>query len=300
MRIAITGASGFIGTPLAERLRGGGHEVLSIGRAKSSGAQPDIVWDAETTLDATRLEGIDAVVHLAGESIAQRWTDDARQAILDSRRKGTLLLAKTLASLARKPAVLLSVSAIGIYGNRGDELLDEGSDTGTGFLPDVARLWEASADPARDAGIRVVHPRLGIVLHPAGGALGKMVPIFSLGVGGRIGEGTQWMSWISRTDTIRAMEFLLSASGATGAFNLTAPAPVTNAEFTSALGHALGRPAVVPVPEFAIKLLYGAMGEATVIEGQRVLPKALVGAGFEFRHATLEAALAHELASQAT
>ena len=293
MRIAITGASGFIGTPLVERLQRGGHEVLTIGRDKGDGPGPDVAWDASTRLDAERLEGIDAVVHLAGENLAQRWSDDAKRRILDSRVQGTALLARTLAGLARKPSILVSISAIGIYGDRGDATLDEESAPGDGFLADVVKAWEASADVARDAGIRVVHPRLGIVLHPDGGALGKMLPVFSLGIGGTIASGRQWMSWIARTDALRALEFLLSAS-LDGAVNLTAPAPVTNAQFTDVLGTVLRRPTIAPVPAFAIKLLYGEMGEATVLEGQRVLPAKLERAGFSFEYPSLEGALRAE------
>lgn len=293
MKVAITGASGFIGTPLVRRLQDAGHTVLRIGRAHG-GSTPDIVWDAATSIDTAKLDGVDAVLHLAGESIAQRWTSDAKQRIRDSRVQGTSLLARTLAALPRRPRVLVSMSAIGIYGNRGDDTIDESSPVGRGFLADIGAAWEGSADAARTAGIRVVHPRLGIVLSPDGGALGKMLPIFSLGAGGKIGSGRQWMSWISRTDTLRALEFLVTSESLEGPVNLTAPAPVTNADFTSILGKALHRPTIAPVPEFAIKLLYGEMGEATVIEGQKVLPKKLLGAGFEFSHRTLAQALQAE------
>ncbi len=299
MNIALTGASGFIGTTLVDHLRRKGHTIRRIGRARASGTQPDIAWDAATTVDAARLEGTDAVIHLAGETIAQRWTDERKREILESRRRGTTLVARTLASLGAKPAVLVSISAIGIYGNRGDEALNEESPTGTGFFADVGRVWESSADPARAAGIRVVHPRLGIVLNQKGGALGKMLPIFSLGAGGTIGSGKQWMSWISLSDTISAIEFMLATPSLEGAVNLTAPSPVTNAEFTRELGHAIHRPAIVPVPEFAIRLLYGEMGEATVIQGQRALPRKLLAAGFQFRHATLRSALAAEIGTGA-
>lgn len=294
MRVAITGASGFIGGSLVHHLRHAGHTVLTIGRPRSGGTQPDIKWDAATTLDAAALEGVEAVVHLAGESIAQRWTDEARRAIRESRVQGTALLARTLASLDHAPSVLVSMSAIGIYGDRGDEQLDESATTGDGFLAEVGRAWEAAADPARVAGIRVVHPRLGIALSPDGGALAKLIPIFSLGVGGQIGSGRQWMSWISRTDLVRALAFMLTEAALAGPVNLVAPAPVTNAEFTDVLGRVLRRPTIVPVPAFAIKLLYGEMGEATVIEGQRVVPTRLQEAGFTFAHRDLEAALRAE------
>lgn len=294
MKIAITGATGFIGEALVRRLQGSGHGVLRIGRARNHGRGPDVVWDAVSTVDAAALEGVDAVVHLAGETIAQRWTGAAKRAIRDSRVQGTTLLARTLAGLSRKPSVLVSMSAIGIYGDRGDEVLDESSSTGTGFLADIGRAWESSADPARAAGIRVLHPRVGIVLSPDGGALAKMLPIFSLGAGGKIGRGRQWMSWISLTDTLRALEFALATPALEGPVNVSAPNPVTNAEFTDVLGRALRRPTFAPVPEFAIELLYGEMGRATVIEGQRVVPRKLLDAGFRFEHTDLESALRAE------
>lgn len=294
MKIAITGASGFLGPELVRQLHAAGHTVLRVGRPHPGARPPDIAWDAATSLDAARLEGVDAVVHLAGASIAQRWTDAAKRAIRDSRVQGTSLLARTLAGLARKPSVLVSMSAVGIYGDRGDEVLDEDAPAGRGFLADVGKAWEGAADPARAAGIRVVHPRLGVVLHPDGGALARMLPIFSLGAGGKIGSGRQWMSWISRTDTLRALAFLLDTASLAGPVNLVAPAPATNADFTAVLGRVLKRPTIAPVPEFAIRLLYGEMGEATVIEGQRVVPRKLLDAGFAFTHPTLEAALRGE------
>ena len=294
MKVAITGASGFLGTALVAHLRGGGNQVLRIGRRRSSGSQPDIIWDARTSIDAAALEGVDAVIHLAGESISQRWTAGAKREIRESRVAGTTLIARTLASLASRPAVLVSMSATGIYGDRGDEPLDESSPTGRGFLADIGRAWEAAADPARAAGIRVVHPRLGVVLHPDGGALGKMIPIFSLGAGGKIGSGGQWMSWIGRRDVLAALAFLLVTPSLSGPVNFTAPEPVTNADFTDALAHALRRPAIVPVPEFAIRLLYGEMGEKTVIEGQRVIPRKLLDARFPFIAPRLAEALKGE------
>lgn len=297
MRIAVTGASGFVGTSLVRRLTASGHEVLRIGRRHRSGPPPDIAWDAATTLDAERLEGIDAVFHLAGEPIGQRWTPRVRRAIRESRVAGTTLVARTLASLSRRPAVLVSMSAVGIYGDRGDELLDETASLGTGFLPETGRAWEASADPARAAGIRVVHPRMGVVLHPEGGALARMLPVFSSGAGGRIAGGRQWMSWIARDDAIRALEFLLATPALDGPVNLVAPSPATNADFTAALARAIHRPAIVPVPALAIRLLYGEMGETMLIQGQRVVPTRLLGASFRFAHETVGAAL-HQLLSR--
>jgi uncharacterized protein (TIGR01777 family) len=296
MRIAITGASGFLGQPLRVLLTGAGHTVLSVGRRRSSGAPPDVVWDLDRgEIDDRALSGIDAVVHLAGENLSQRWTDDTKRAIRESRVRGTDLIARTIAALRPRPALLVSMSAIGIYGDRGDEALDEASTTGTGFFADTGRAWEAAAAPAAEAGIRVVHPRMGVVLHHSGGALARMLPFFSLGLGGRVGDGRQWMSWIARTDALRALEFLVMREGLAGPVNVTAPAPVTNAEFTRALAGALHRPALAVVPTFGMRLLYGEMGVATVVDGQRVLPRALLAAGFAFSFPGLEAALAAEL-----
>lgn len=269
-------------------LRAAGHDVLTIGR----GPDATVSWSPATgAIDASRLAGVEAVIHLAGEPIAQRWTESSKRAIRESRVQGTSLIARTMASLSPKPAVLVSMSGVGVYGDRGDQVLDESATRATDFLGDVAAAWEGAADPARDAGIRVVHPRLGIVLHRSGGALAKMVPIFSLGVGGKIGSGRQWMSWISRADVLRAFTFMIDTHTLAGPVNLVAPNPVTNADFTAALGAALHRPAIAPVPEFAIRLLYGEMGVATVIGGQRVRPAALEKAGFRFEYPDLPGAL---------
>ncbi|MGQ0650569.1 MAG: TIGR01777 family oxidoreductase [Gemmatimonadaceae bacterium] len=297
MRIAITGASGFIGQPLQDELRRAGHTVLAIGRPHSSGRAPDVPWDpASGRIDAARLEGIDGLVHLAGENIAQRWTDGARRKIMESRVHGTRLIAHTIAALDPRPSVLVSMSGVNAYGDRGDEVLYETSSHGRGFLADVTVAWEQSADPARMAGIRVVHPRMGPVLHKAGGPLQRLVPIFSLGVGGPIGSGRQWMSWISRVDVIAALQFLLEAPSLSGPVNLVAPSPVRNADFTEMLGRVLHRPAVVPVPEFAVKLAFGQMGMETVIAGQRAHPDKLLASGFRFRFPELEPALRDALA----
>lgn len=298
MRIAITGGTGFLGVPLQAALRSEGHEVLVVGRARP-GHAPDIPWDPERgTLDRARLEGVDAVYHLAGEPIGERWTGGRKAALRSSRVTGTTLIASTIASLPRPPRVLVSMSAIGIYGNRGDEELTEQSIPGGDFLADLGKAWEAAADPARVAGIRVVHPRMGIVLHESGGALARMLPPFRLGVGGRLGGGRQYMSWVSRADAIAALLFIMTNDSMQGAVNVTAPAPVTNAEFTRRLGQAVHRPAIAVVPEFAIRLLFGEMGEATVLAGQRVLPKALQDQGFRFSHPHLAAALEYALGTK--
>ena len=294
--VAITGASGLIGHALVERLRASGKRVRRVVRSARPESRDDIVWDPMRDVLAPHdLEGAEAVVHLAGEPIAQRWTSARRRAIRDSRIRGTLLLARTIAALDRKPRVLLSGSAVGYYGDRGDEAVSEDSAPGTDFLSGVAREWEAATATAKDAAVRVVLLRTGVVLNPKGGALEKLLPPFKLGVGGPIGSGRQWMSWIALDDHLRAIEHAMATTGVHGPVNLVAPNPVTNAEFASTLGRVLGRPALVPVPSFALELLYGEMARATLLAGQRVLPKALLRSGFRFEHPTLEDALRFEL-----
>jgi uncharacterized protein (TIGR01777 family) len=291
MKIVISGASGLIGTQLVAKLSQGGHEVIRlVRRSPKSG---EIQWNPKSgTLDAAALEGADAVIHLSGAGIGdKRWTAGYRKEILDSRTDTTALLAKTIASLSRKPSVFLSGSAIGIYGARNDEQLTEVSTHGTGFLADVCEQWEAAAKPAVDAGVRTVYLRTGIVLSPKGGALKKLLPLFKLGVGGKFGNGKQWQSWISIDDEIGAIEYLLTAN-VSGAVNLTAPNPVTNAEFTKVLASVLKRPAIVPVPTFAPKILLGGeLADALLFTGQRVIPAALNASGYTFKHTTLESAL---------
>ena len=294
--VAITGATGLIGSALVSRLRGSGMRVRRLVRRARPDVLDDIVWDPmRGMLVPQDLEGADAVIHLAGEPIAHRWTDARKRAIRESRVRGTELIARTIAALDRKPRVLLSGSAVGCYGDRGDEVLDEESAPGTDFLADVAREWEAATVAAVDAGVRVVLLRTGIVLNPNGGALGRLLPPFRLGVGGPIGSGRQWMSWISLDDHLRAMEYAIASAELHGPANLVAPHPVTNAEFATTLGRVLARPAIVPVPSFALELVYGEMARATILAGQRALPKALLRAGFEFAHPTLEQALRFEL-----
>ncbi|HET8770696.1 MAG TPA: TIGR01777 family oxidoreductase [Gemmatimonadaceae bacterium] len=292
-RIAVTGATGFIGRALLRHLRQAGHEVRRIGRSGDA----DVRWNpAAGTMDAAGLDGVDAVIHLAGEQIAQRWTAEARQRILDSRVDGTRLIAQTCAAMRVTPEVLVCSSAVGIYGDRGDLWLDESSETGSDFLADVCRRWEAAAQPARDVGMRVVHLRTGVALSPEGGALGKMLLPFQMGVGGRLGAGTQWMSWISRHDLVRAMLFAVESPELSGPVNAVAPEPVTNATFASTLGRVLRRPAVLPVPRFALRAMYGRMAEETILASQRVRARALEAAGFAFTHPTLASALRFELA----
>jgi len=292
--VAIAGASGFLGGALARHLTNAGHTVRRIGRPSSRNV--DFHWDLDAgRLDPAALDGADAVVNFAGATIAQRWTREHKQAILTSRLRSTEVLAKTMVAVRTPPATFLATSAIGIYGSRGDEVLDETSAPGRGFLADVVRQWEQAAAPARDAGIRVVHPRLGLVMHPDGSVLAKLVPVFNVGGGGKIGKGTQWMSWIGLHDLVRALEFLMQADAVRGVVNVSAPHPITNAEFSHTLGEVLHRPAIATVPEFAVKLMFGEMGEETLLSGQRVIPKVLLDKGFGFDYPDLAPALRHEL-----
>lgn len=297
MRIAVTGASGFIGSQLCAFLTTGGHTVLRIDRGAFNPGVVDIPWDpSRGTINATALEGVDAVVHLAGANISERWTDEHKRALRQSRVDGTTLISKTIASLHRKPKVLVSASAIGIYGNRGDEILDESSSIGTGFLPDIVREWEACTEPAQVAGIRVVHARSGIVQGAAGGALAKQLPFFRAALGGPLAGGHDWISPIALDDEIGAMHFCIMRDDVQGAVNFVAPTPVTNAEYTTTLGHVLKRPAFMPIPACALRLMFGAeMANNTILTSLRVLPGALQRAGFEFRHPTLESMLRFEL-----
>ena len=293
LTIAISGSSGLIGTALTTRLRADGHTVMPM--VRTTAREGEIHYDPRNgVLDPESLVGVDAVVHLAGAGIGdRRWTDRYRREILESRTLSTSLIAEAMASVASRggPRVLLSGSAIGFYGATGDEELNERSTAGDGFLADVCRAWEAATSPAEDAGVRVVHLRTGIVLSPRGGALKKLLPLFRFGLGGRMGSGRQWQSWISLNDEVGAIVFLLTAD-ISGAVNLTAPAPVTNAEFTKVLASTLSRPALVPVPSFGPKLLLGGeLADALLFTGQRVLPERLTDAGYSFEHPTLSEAL---------
>ncbi|MEZ5143544.1 MAG: TIGR01777 family oxidoreductase [Acidimicrobiales bacterium] len=293
MDIAITGASGLIGTALAASLRADGHRVVPVVRRLVADGERAVRWDPSAgTIDAAALEGVDAVVHLAGAGIGdKRWTPERKQEILQSRSRGTAVLAEALAGLERKPAVLVSGSAIGYYGDRGDEVLTEASGPGDIFLSEVCVAWEAATGMAVEAGIRVPIVRTGIVLSADGGALAKTLPLFKAGLGGRMGSGTQWWSWISIDDEVAAIRWLLDHDVA-GPVNLTAPAPVTNAEFTKVLGRVLGRPTVLPVPRFGPKLLLGGeLAEQLLFASQRVQPTVLEDHGFTFAHRDLESAL---------
>lgn len=293
-RIAISGATGFLGTALAARLS---RESITIQRLRRGerAAPPDIAWQpAAGRLDIADLEGVDALINLSGEPIARRWTSKQKRVIRDSRVNSTTLLSRSIAELRHPPRVFVSGSAIGIYGDRAEEELDEDSALGRDFLAHVTEAWERSTEPARAAGIRVVCVRTGIVLNPRGGALAKMILPFKIGLGGRIGSGAQWMSWIGLEDWCSAVEFVLAAD-VSGAMNLVAPNPVPNAEFTKTLARVIGRPALVPAPAVAISLAFGEMGRATLLASQRVHPRRLAAAGFEFTHPTLEQALRAEL-----
>jgi uncharacterized protein (TIGR01777 family) len=292
MDVVVTGSSGLIGTALRPALQKAGHRMVPM--VRSQGTAGAVHWDPDRgAIDVGGLEGIGAVVHLAGEGIAsRRWSDAQKAKIKESRVRGTSLLAEALAKLATPPKVMLSGSAVGIYGDRGDEVLTETSRAGDGFLADVCVAWEASAAPAREAGIRVSHLRTGIVLSADGGALPKMLMPFKFGLGGKLGSGTQWMSWISIDDEVGAIVHLLGDDAPAGPVNLTAPNPATNAQFTKALGHALGRPTVVAVPKIGLKLILGGeMAEQMLLGGQRVLPTRLLDSGYTFAHPDLDEAL---------
>ena len=297
MDVLITGSSGLIGSALRPALQAAGHHPLRLVRGATT--EPDAIgWDPKAgSVDAASLDGIDAVVNLAGAGIGdRRWSDEYKRTVLESRTRATTLLADTMAGLEGGPGVLLSGSAIGFYGDRGDDELDETSPPGTGFLAEVAEAWEATTAPASEAGLRVVNLRTGIVLAGHGGALPRMLPLFKVGLGGRFGSGRQWMSWIALDDEVGAILHLLG-SDVVGPVNLTAPAPVRNAELADTIGDVLHRPTVLPVPAFGPKLLLGGeRADALLFESQRVLPTVLQADGYEFRFPTLEPALRAALA----
>jgi hypothetical protein len=296
MKILVSGSHGLVGKALIASLTSDGHEIVCLVRSKPSGAA-EVEWDPnQGRIDAANLEGLDAVVHLAGESIASsRWSDEKKRAIRESRVKGTALLSEALSKLSRPPAVFLSASAIGYYGNRGDELLTEKSLPGNDFLADVCVEWENATKPAIEKGIRTVHARFGIILDAKEGALAKMLTPFRMGIGGRIGGGKQWMSWIAIEDVVNGLKFLIGDGTVSGPLNFTAPNPVTNAEFTKTLGRVLSKPTFFPVPEFGVKLAFGEMGEALLLGSQRVKPDVLEQKGFGFTYPTLGSALKHLL-----
>jgi uncharacterized protein len=291
--VAVTGASGLLGSALVPALAGAGYRVTRLVRRRPTG--DEIHWDPATgTIESAALEGIQAVVHLAGENIGVRWTAARKRRIRASRVEGTLLLSRTLAALRQPPQVLISASAVGIYGDRGDELLTESSplpSPPTDFLVQVGKDWEAAAQTATGAGIRVVTPRFGIVLARSGGALARMLPPFRLGLGGPFGGGRQWMSWISIDDVVGVILYALSTESLAGAVNATAPNPVSNREFARTLGRVLRRPTILPLPAAAIRLGLGEMGSVALLQSQRVVPARLLQSGYRFRHPQLEGAL---------
>jgi uncharacterized protein len=290
--IAITGASGLVGSALVPFLTTGGHAVRSIGRG-----QADIVWNPTAgQLDPNAFNGVDAVVHLAGESVAQRWTPAAKERIRSSRINSTALLARTLAGLAKPPRTLIMASGIG-YAETGikDNLCDESAPLGQDFLAQVCAEWEAAAEPARQAGIRVVHLRIGMVISSAGGALAKMLFPFRMGVGGRVGSGQQWQSWIHRDDLVDVIHRALSDSSLSGVINAVAPAAIRQHEFATILGRAVHRPAIAPLPAFAVRLLFGEMGQSLLLGGARVHPARLLSCGHQWRYPTLSEALTFEV-----
>jgi len=290
MKVAITGASGLIGSALVQNLEADGHEVRKLVRRDPSGPK-EIRWSPGGSVDTKGLEGCDAIVHLAGAGIASRpWTESYKRQIRDSRVRGTTTLAEAIAGLDAKPRVLVSGSAIGYYGNGGDRELDEESPRGDDFLSGVVRDWEAAAKPAADAGVRVVHPRTGIVLAKQGGMLGTTLPLFRLGLGGKLGDGRQWLSWIAMPDYLAAMRLLID-SELEGPVNMTAPRPVRNADYTKALGAALGRPTIFTVPRIALRAALRGLADEGPLVSQRVLPRRLEEAGFSFDRPELEPAL---------
>jgi len=294
MRVILTGSHGLIGSALARDLEADGHEVTRLVRSDTAD-RGEARWDpAAGTIDRGGLEGHDAAVHLAGVGIGDhRWSAEHKAAVLDSRVKGTTLLARTLAGLDQPPTVLASGSAVGFYGDRGDEELTEDSPPGTGFLAEVVAAWEQAATPAADAGIRVAYLRSGVVLSADGGALAKQLLPFKAGLGGRLGSGRQWLSWTSIDDEVGAIRHVLDTDSLSGPVNLTAPEPVTNAEFTRTLGETLHRPTALPTPLLTLRLVFGKeMVAEMMLAGQKVLPAKLVASGYEFRHPTLAGALA--------
>lgn len=293
-RILVSGASGLIGSAWVKTARSASIEVVRLVRDHRAARPGSIYWNFKNSLvhaHPVELEDFDAVVHLGGASVAQRWTPKVKRDIRSSRVDATRILCERLAMARRPPRVLLCASAIGFYGDRGEETLTEQSPAGSGFLPEICTAWEAATQPAQDAGMRVVHLRFGIVLDPKGGALKKMLPPFRFGLGGRLGSGRQWMSWVSLRDVVRAISFLMERDDLSGAFNLTSPKPVTNRTFTRALARAVSRPALFPVPKTALRLAYGAMADEGLLSSNRAVPQRLQQAGFAFENEEIQTTL---------
>ncbi len=297
-RIAVTGSSGFVGTRLVSALRSRGYEVIKLRHTASEKLKPDeLLWNSQSGLERPQaLNGVDALVHLAGRSIASaRWTESEKDRLYDSRVAATKQLVKQLLELEHRPPVFIGASAVGLYGECGDRWIDETQPAGKDFLGEVARDWEAAADPLRTAGVRVAHARLGIVLDPAEGALAKMLPLFRWGLGGRLGSGNQYWSWIAIEDVVEGFCWLLENASSTGPYNFVSPQPMTNSEFTIALSNALGRPAVFPAPKFALRLALGEMADALLLTSCRAEPKRLTEAGFALKFTDLSKYLAERL-----
>ena len=296
MKIAIAGASGLIGNALTPALRAQGHEVFRLVRRVSQAAD-EIAWDpASGQLDPAALAGVDAMINLSGENVgAGRWTTKRRERILRSRIDATRTLVAAMRQMPRKPEVFLSASAVGYYGNRGDEVLTEASGIGQGFLPEVCLAWETHAEGAGRSGVRTACLRFGVVLTPKGGALAKMLPLFRRGLGGRLGRGRQWMSWVSLDDVVGAIQHALKDARCAASVNVVAPSPVRNVEFTATLLRVLRRPAILPVPAVVLRLVFGQLAEETLLVSQRAEPRRLLEWGYRFRHPTIEQALRAEL-----
>jgi uncharacterized protein (TIGR01777 family) len=292
MRIVVTGSSGLIGTALVRALRADGHDVRRLVRHEPTAAD-ESRWDpSRHEIEPGALDGVEAVIHLAGVGVAdKRWSGSHKQAILTSRVDGTTTIATAVADASEHVTVLLSASAVGWYGDRGDQVLDEDDPAGTGFLADVVQRWEAATAPASDAGVRVVTTRTGIVLSPDGGALGTVLPLFKLGVGGKLGTGKQWMPWIALVDEVAAFCFLLTNDALAGPVNLSAPEPVRNADYTAAIGRALHRPTIATVPQFALRLALKDFADEGALVSQRMVPRKLLDAGFRFTYTDIDAAL---------
>lgn len=294
--VLVTGATGFIGTALVGRLRSEGHSVRTVGRGGSGPV--DVRWDARSAFPADALADVDAIVHLAGETIGQRWSGEVKRRIRESRIESTRRLAEAVAAARPRAIDFLSGSAVGIYGDTGDRAVDERSPAAGGFLGETAQAWEKAAEPARRDGVRLVNLRSGVVLSPGGSMLEKLLPLFNVGAGGKAGSGRQYLSWIALDDWVEAVAFLLGASGTSGPVNVTSPNPVTNETFARTLGEVIHRPAFAAAPAMMVKLVLGEMGEEMILRGQRVLPRVLLAAGFRFRYAELEEALRHEIAKR--
>ena len=296
MKILISGSHGLVGTALIKSLETDGHEIFRLVRHYPN-SEAEIEWSPDRySIALAMIEGFDAVVNLAGESIAEgRWTDEKKRRIRESRVKGTKLLGDALANLTKRPKTFICASAIGYYGNRGDELLTESSAPGDDFLAAVCVEWEKASALATEKGIRVVNARFGVILDAKGGALAKMLPPFRMGIGGKIGSGKQWMSWIALDDVVGALNFALTNETLKGPVNFVAPNPVRNAEFTKTLGKVLSRPTLFPIPAFGVRLLFGEMGEALLLGGQCVEPERLKSSGYQFQYSQLQTALSHAL-----